>query len=271
MESLTNKEFIEFFESFKYEDEYYTSITTISSPHDTNGNIINDPLIKYDSFKMYSLDEIKHDTKLFNSKYPKSVDAIHFKEREDGKFVLYLIEFKGTNLDTHGLQNLRALNLEIQNRMKECNTRKDSGECFSENMVRDLKTIEKYFLDSIETDVNEKPTEALFLTIPTIYKEYCNKNNKELKDIDEFLRNCEKRLFVFVGRTDKRHANSSRNRLESRGTKIRQHYDKLKNISIINHYEILSKGEFEAFLINEGLIDISQSEDFNRIFKRRYY
>ena len=82
MDDLTNNEFIRFIKSH---EQFYKSITEISM------NNSDEPLIEND-FKMYSLDEMCWECKLLENT-PKTTDALFYKQHNDGKLSLYLIEF----------------------------------------------------------------------------------------------------------------------------------------------------------------------------------
>ena len=233
MNQLTNQDFISFLESFKSNEEYFTTVSEISRPiyKDRRGiEHKGDPLIQSVDFKMFSLDEIKHDTKSFKNNFPKSTDAIFYKP-DNNRLILYLIEFKGHNLNRPNRKNrITALKRNIENRKKECNRKIDGSQCYTDQMITDLKLVEKEYGDNVEFGLKEKPTDTLFLTIPVIYKEYCKNNNIEIKDIDNYLKKCEIRLFVFAAvysdsrRRNQGKYNKSRTYVRTMGDNLNSHF-----------------------------------------------
>ena len=93
MDKLSNEEFISFLESFKENKKYYDTITEIARPVYNKGS--KGMSVFYSQFKIFSLDDMKHDCKLFKHNFPKSTDGIYYKITKDGELVVILIEFKG--------------------------------------------------------------------------------------------------------------------------------------------------------------------------------
>lgn len=280
MNQLTNQEFITFLKSFKDNDEYYTTVSEISRPiyKDRRGiEHKGNPLIESVDFKMFSLDEIKHDTKSFRKNFPKSTDALFYKINGN-KLVLYLIEFKGHNLNRPNRKSkIIALKQEIEVRKKDCNMKVDGSHCYTEQMIRDLELVEKEYGDNVEFGLKEKPTDTLFMTIPSIYREYCKEKNIEIKDIDGFLKKCEIRLFVFAAvytdfrrRQQRGHMsqgqrrnngkyNKSRTYVRTMGDNLNSHYYKLKNAGLIDFYKIKNKHQFNSFIQIEHLKELDNN------------
>ena len=204
MTLLTNKEFITFINSFKENSEYYTTVSEISKPIYKEDGVEKkgNPLIPSVDFKMFSLDDIKHDTQSFKNNFPKSTDALYYKLKED-ELTIYLIEFKGHNLNNPNKKSkITALKRTFNDRKEKCSKKTDGSKCYTSKMIYDIELVEKEYGDTIEFGLKEKPTDTIFLTIPMIYKEYCKKNNYEIKDIEGFLRKCKKRLFIFAAEYD---------------------------------------------------------------------
>ena len=292
MNKLTNHEFISFLNSFKSNDEYYTTVSEISKPIYIEKGVEKKgyPLIESVNFKMFSLDEIKHDTQSFNKNFPKSTDAIFYKLDND-QLTLYLIEFKGHNLNKPNRKSkITALKRNIEYRKKQCNRKVDGSQCYTTQMITDLELVEKEYGDTIEFGLKEKPTETLFITIPSIYKEYCKKQKIEIKDIDSFLKECEIRLFVFAAvyddfnREEKKEVkrvgqriiidqkpkgknkrrshgkyNKSRTYVRTMGDNLNQHYKKLRTAGLIDYYKIKNKHQFRTFLQEEHLKELENT------------
>jgi len=105
MDELTNKEFIKFIESH---EKFHKSITEISK------NKFGESLIEND-FEMYSLDEMCWDCNLLENT-PKTTDALYYKQHNDGKLSLYLIEFKFHNFnDPNAKEMLKLISNDVNN------------------------------------------------------------------------------------------------------------------------------------------------------------
>lgn len=79
MVNLTNKDFINFLESYKDNRLFYDSVDEISRSHSGRKDSLIDS-----SFKMYSLDEIVKESGVFGNNIPKTTDALWYKEDEKG-------------------------------------------------------------------------------------------------------------------------------------------------------------------------------------------
>lgn len=245
-----NELFINFLKSFKgghFENhKFYDTIEEISRKN--TGKRI--PLIEND-FPMYSLDDIKDGSRIFEDNPPKTTDAIYYKEEDDGKLSLYLIEFKFHNLDDPDAGDLlyslvdQIFDSDNENKYK----------CLSENEKIDLNKIKRYYSDDVTNALILKPIETISVVIPCLYKEYCSKNKGiEKIDIKEFLDNIEKKYFVFVSTyTESGKFNRHKEELESQSTGLEKYLDRLKVGRIIDHYEIWARCDFDDFLEFEQL------------------
>ena len=243
MSKLTNKEFINFLKSFdegeNNNQKYLDTITEISRKHSGR----RESLIKNDK-KMYSLDDIAKGSKSLNNNLPKTADALCFKE-EDDKLSLYFIEFKFHNLDDPDAKDL------LYTLVDELYAFPKKFKCVSK-YKQDLNKIKKYYGDNVKHSLILKPIESIRVAIPKLYKEY--DSDIDEKEIERYLNNIEKKLIVFVSTyTEEGKANLQKERLESMSTGLEQHFDRLKDGNIINHYQILPSSKFDEFLENESL------------------
>lgn len=250
MEKLSDDDFIKFIESYKI-DKYYNSITEISKP------IIKDkktkkerkgPSIFHNGFKMYSLDDIKHDCRLFNSNFPKSTDGLWYKINSKGEFILILVEFKGVNFNQSNSKSV------LDNVTSKIKNLKEDDECPKnlqnsiefDSVIKDIKTVEDRYGDSLEYGLYLKQFETIYLTIPTIYNEYCQKNpNVKKKDIDTFLKECKICVFVCVEAFSN---NQTGVHMESLGNKFNKYAKKLKKGGIIDESMIFTKYEMDRLV-----------------------
>lgn len=237
MDDLTNKEFIEFIKSH---EKFFKSITEISM------NDYDEPLIEND-FKMYSLDEMCWDCKLLE-KAPTTTDALYYKEHNDGKLSLYLIEFKFHNFNSPNAKDM----LELIS--KDVNADGNKYNCLSNTYKKYLRKINNYYGDEVLFKLVLKPIESLNIVIPALYEQYCLDNGYPIKDIRKFLENVEKKLIVFVSHYDDNpHRNKSKQRLQSMDIGLKNNYDRLEQGKLINSYEIYARYQFNYFLLTERI------------------
>ena len=237
MDDLTNKEFIEFIKSH---EKFFKSITEISM------NDYDEPLIEND-FKMYSLDEMCWECELLENT-PKTTDALYYKEHNDGKLSLYLIEFKFHNFNSPNAKDM----LELIS--KDVNADGNKYNCLSNTYKKYLRKINNYYGDEVLFKLVLKPIESLNIVIPALYEQYCLDNGYPIKDIRKFLENVEKKLIVFVSHYDDNpHRNKSKQRLQSMDIGLKNNYDRLEQGKLINSYEIYARYQFNYFLLTERI------------------
>ena len=235
MDVLTNKEFINFIKSH---EKFYEDITEISK------NNSGKPLIEND-FKMYSLDEMCWDCELLEGYTPKTTDALFFKESLDGKFTLYIIEFKFHNFNKPNAKHMLKI---MHNNVKK-------SDCASDKFKNNFRKIKNYYGDKVEFSLILKPIESLSVVIPALYEQYCIDNDIPQKDIRTFLDNVKKKLIVFISHYDeKRKHNKSKQRVQTMGVGVENNYRRLKKGKIIDYYEIYPSFKFSYFLSYERLI-----------------
>lgn len=226
--------------------EYYDTIAEISWPKNKNGEKDEgkDPLIN-NEFQMLSLDEIiKGCSKFDRYNLPSTTDALWYNVKDDGTLVLYFIEFKWHDL----------------NRQNRYRTPVDTDVAFKLRL---------------------KPFESLFIVLPTLFEDYCEKNgNEDYIYLHDFLETCEIKVYSFVSnfyRNDgglqylddetmiskrnkhKRHLNHSRTigHRGSIGNTIHKQYKRLELSPLIDFADVFSRSCFDVFLETEGLININ--------------
>ena len=243
MDKLSNDEFISFLESFKNNKKYYDTITEIAKPIYNNGS--KGKSLFYSSFKIYSLDDMKHDCKLFKHNFPKSTDGIYYKVTKDGDLAIIFIEFKGIDFSVDSssfIKNIKENLLDLKN-SDDCPKIKKSPFDF-DRVLNNFNFVENRYGDSVEYGLYLKIFETIYLTIPTIYKEYCKNNGLEVKDIDRFLRDHQIDNYVFVASNSRNPSQDYNNNLSSRFNKYSK---KLIKGGIIDNSDIFTRYQMEEF------------------------
>ena len=269
MSSFNDNDFNNFLKSFKkvkYEDENhnvhkcYDSIKELSkSDSEPKDSMINN------LSKMYGLDwmvksadkwkdtssKCQNNVKACRHKFPKSTDALFFKS---DRSELHIIEFKFLPEQTNKtkLEKLYDQIIEKNNKYQQ-NRSEDSylsppTRCFDEEFIKDFESIKKDYIDNIEYSLQLKPYEAIFIALPGLYEEYCNKNNELKKDIRGYLANIDKYYWVCI---DGGRANSEFN-LHSQALSFQKYYKRLEP-DVFKQACAKTKKEFEANLENDIL------------------
>ena len=249
------KQFLKSFDGGEYDHhKYFDTITEISRKQFGK----RDPLIINDEVSMYSLDDIKDGSKILKENPPKTTDAIYYREDGD-QLILYLIEFKFHNLDDPDAQDV------LNSLVQEIKFGKKDYKCLSKEEKFDLFKIEKYYGDDVNHALILKPIESLKVVIPKLYEEYCAEHPEvDTIDIVEYLRKIEKKYFVFVSTYSKEEKlNPQNERSESQGTKLEEHFDRLVDGRIIDHYEIWPRCDFDDFLMQEEFIEYVDEIDWD--------
>ena len=281
MSNISNQEFIDFILSYSSNDKYFNTITEISR----TGNGDRTPLIR-NKFKMISLDDICQNSKAFGYNFPKTADALWYKE-DNGKFTLYIIEFKFYDLDSAmNRNNVKQLREHVERKNKEYfEDNFSSRYLFGKNFFNTFLKVEKSFENSIDAHLKLKPVDTLLDVLPNLYKEYCGFDDEEdAEDCREFFKSIEIKFYVFLmkssefdlkahneyvkrkmeedkysknrnhkGRSRGRF-NPSRTRISANASKLHLQFLRYKHANLFDDYKILANDQFSSFLKVEGLL-----------------
>ena len=250
-EKFSDDDFIKFIKTFENDEKYYNTISEISRPiikdKKTNRKRKGKSIFK-NKFKMYSLDDIKHDCRLFRRNFPKSTDGLWYKYNTKGEFILILVEFKGVNFNENNSKSV------LENVSSKIEKLKEDDECPKnvktkieyESVIDNIKKVEDRYGDSLEYGLYLKQFETIYLTIPTIYKEYCQTHpDVKEKDIGAFLKECKICVFVCVEAFSN---NQTSEHMDNLGNKFNQFAKKLKKGGIIDESMILTKYEMDRLV-----------------------
>lgn len=263
MGNLTNKDFIDFIESYKDDRLFYDSVYEISRSHSGK----KDPLIE-NSFKMYSLDEIVKKSGIFGKNIPKTTDALWYKEDEEtGDFTLYIIEFKFYNIRNSYTKKLKAV-LKKLNEIDDVYKDYDmENKFFNDKFLQIANSLKTGLSDNVHCSLKLKPIETINYALPELYKDYCGfDEDEDAEDCRKFLNNITKKFYVFLIEGSyisqsqenelysKGKRNKSRNRAYIKGFSLHQQFIRYKRSKIIDDYKIEGRNNFNDFLKTEKLI-----------------
>ncbi len=235
MTLISNEDFTDFLEKLQeMNPKYYDTVSELSWPKDENGekDYERDPLIR-SGYRMLSLDDICKGCSKFDSyNLPSTTDALWYHVKDDGGLVLYFIEFKWHNL----------------------NRKKDETSCDQIDVVCKLRL---------------KPFESLFIVLPKVFEDYCEKYNKNFTGLNDFLKTCEIKVFTFVDVFDrkdlklKNRGNKYKYRLTnikvmgkkgSIGNTVWKQYKRMELNSLIDFADVYPRSFFNKFLGDEDLL-----------------
>ena len=244
MSEINNSTFIEFLNNFNDKmygnNKFYDTITEISRKKSGK----QDALIE-NNFLMYSLDDIAKGSQILSSNLPKTTDAFYYKEKDDGRLSLYFIEFKFHNLDDPNAEDL------LENLVDEMYAEPKKLKCVKK-YKKDLNKIKQYYGDDVKHTLILKPIESIKVALPKLYAEF--DPDIDEKDIEDFIDNAEKKLYVFVSTyTENGKYNRHKERMESMSTGLEMHFERLISGNIIDDYEICPRSSFDDFLDGEKL------------------
>ena len=258
--------FIEFMQSF---DVYLKKAHVIAENNDDE-SILNVKSIG-NNYLFYSLDSISQTRSLFYtyevSFTPKTVDAIKFKKCEDGRFIIYLIEFKGDKI------HKKTAKRDFFDYIKQLENERDHALNSIEreekqDILNHIKPLYSKYSDSLLNDLALKPLECVTVALPLIYKDYLNKHEaKEIFDIVDFLRKSVINYYVVVIPEDDENTFRTRTNAKTLGSAVvddiieedeitkdyesnlKAYYERYKQAGIINSYKFMDTSEFNNFVL----------------------
>ncbi len=255
MDKFTNKDFSDFMMSFKNKQviekdvvhKCYDTLTELSRSETDAA----DPLITH-SQKMYGLDWIVKASNELHNKPTKTTDALYYRVDENGNLKLHIIEFKFIGKKSQKTK-LNILWGDICRKVS-CGKQEsfNENECFNKCFFNDFKLIRKNFKDPIDVSLQLKPFEAIFVTLPKLYKEYCQENDITEKDFKSYLSQIKKYYWIVI-----RNDSQSENNLKS-VTKHFNKYNKRLEGSIFNKARAKTNKEFYSVLDKEILNDLER-------------
>ena len=242
--AFDNSDFVNLLNFYKENDNFpdnarksFNKFSEVSKS-DNDAGAFKNPLIIDDNC-IFDLDNMCWNSHLKNngsvkSNRPLSADALIFK---NGR--IYLIEFKGTFNSTLNLEEI----------MDKCIEKVDDSD-----LAGALESIKNRYDDEILCNFKIKPSDSLFLTLPQIYKYYCEK--KDIKyNKEEFLSwllNVPKRLYVvFLNDIHDSKRNESKNYKYLRmDKKLKKRYVPFKKLANMEN-SIVTQDEFREGFMRE--------------------
>ena len=180
------KEETKFIEFLEYYRQFYKKAHMIAE--NKHGETILPKGKGRNEFEMYALDDICHSCETFSENglrfTPKTTDAIWYK-KENGMFLIFLIEFKGDYLCKN---SSKCRLVDVLDTLKIKNN--EYNYIFNHEINSLDKIVDKYS-DNMLNGLAAKPLETVTVSLPLIYEEYYEKNKDKVDylDIRSFLHN----------------------------------------------------------------------------------
>lgn len=239
-----NMDFVELLKFYKDNDNFpaqvrksFDKFSEVSKSDDDEGEskdslIIDDNCI-FDLDNMCWNSHLKDNGSVKGNR-PSSVDSLYFV---NGR--LYLIEFKGTYNYTLNFEEI----------MDKCIEKVDD-----DDLAGALESIKNRYDDEILCNLKIKPSDSLFLTLPKIYRYYCEKTSLEYNK-EEFLSwllKVRKRLYVvFLNDAYDSERNESKSYKYLRmDKKLKKRYAPFKELANMEN-SIVTQDEFREGFIKE--------------------
>lgn len=246
-----NKDILKFSKFLdSYRDSYGKMSSEISMPNPNNeeDNYVDNyiPLVSSD-YIMLDFDSICKDANFYpksNKKIcnrPSTVDALYYRITEESKIQLYLVEFKSFNYDWDSAGDYSSSLMKIV-----CNIPGDDINDKYTLGINRLNSIRKTFGNTIEFSLRLKPYESLFVVLPKVYEEYCDKNNinkNDMLDLYEFYKSkfCEIILFI-VGKSSD---DSSKDNLGKLANVLNKQYKRLEFVNVLSDHRLYLEKDFD--------------------------
>lgn len=248
---LRFSEFLDF-----YKEKYGKTSSEISKPKPNEDEEIRGelkPLVKSD-FIMLDFDSMCDDAKFYPKRpkkflnEPSTVDAIYYRVIDDFKMELFLVEFKSFyfNWDTMFyfdktveilLNNLTSFNI---------NDNLTYG-------LNRLNNIKKSHGSTIEFSLRLKPYESLFVVLPKLYEEYCEKmdiSQDNQMNLYDFFKSelCDIKLII-VG---KKTGNTPKDYIGVLGNRLDKQYKRLDfvNVLVPHQHRLCLNDDFDKYTVD---------------------
>lgn len=275
------QKFVDFLDSYK--SNYLDSISNISKPRLDNSDECR---VESNLYPLVNCEKnmLDFDTMCCESKYfkkdniPHTVDALYYQVDDEGDIFFYLIEFKGAKLDWDHEKQISLLEKDIKDTLDNI---KNSFE-WDDNKLNEyfddswyginykLSNLRKYTRNKVESSLILKVFESLYVTLPSLYEEYCSNrlkidpNYEPLNLIEFFMSDlCYISLFI-VGKFGNENNADILDRDENKSRfygklmchKLRTQYYRLKKYypNILSDFYLLNKNSFNndlKFLYDE--------------------
>ena len=290
---ISVENFVEFLDSFK--EDYLNSITEISKPRDDNNSDCrvesNQEGLICSNKQMLDFDTICCESPLFRkNNRPSTVDALYYRVNHEGKLFLYLIEFKGSNLNWNNERSFNDLSVneniielillkkffEIDSFIKENSEenllefieKMKFSEFFNEleeqyyGIYRRINQLCNTNKNKIEFSLRLKAFESIFMVLPTLFKGYCESKNEQsdsssnisTSDVLEFFESSECEIHLLV--VGKKYYIEDKYKYNGKllYNKINKQYLRLKIYApyTIGYYKLFNQKNFYDFLDTLG-------------------
>lgn len=215
-----------------------------------------EPLVKSD-YNMLDFDSMCRDAEFYPKENkevcnrPSTVDALYYRLNEE-ILEFYLVEFKSFYFNWDSAKNYNSSLNKVLNKLNEI----DEIDSITRIGMKQLENIRDNYGSTIEFSLRLKPYESLFVVLPKIYDEYCQKENitdDEKLDLYNFFKSdlCEIKLII-VGKKNPK-GDLSKANLGKLGKLLEKQYRRLDYVNVLTKHRYRECFEWEFDLITLNL------------------
>lgn len=235
------RKFSEFLDYYK--QKYARPIRDISLPKQTGNPLVSSNYI------MLDFDAMCRDANFYPKKdlnRPSTTDAIYYRIPNENNIELSLVEFKTFSFTwEHKLYYNSAVN-KVKRRLHRCGQTTES-----QKGLDMLENIKDKLGNTIEFSLKLKPYDSLFVVLPKLYEEYCNKESipkSERIDLYYLFKSdlCTIKLFI-VG---KRYRNDPTKAYNTKlGSTLEKQFKRLDFVNVLSYHpqRLCFENEFDWY------------------------
>lgn len=255
--------FSDFLDYFR--EDYGRPSSEISMPKPDENDLTDElliPLVTSD-YIMLDFDSMCKDANFYPKKNkrecnrPSTIDALYYRFLNEDKLELSLVEFKSFDFSWDKDRDYNASLNKVLNKLKEIEL-----DDYTQKGVDRLNSIRDIYDNTIEFSLRLKPYESLFVVLPKLYDEYCQKKNIPLDEkIDLYTLfkgdSCIIKLFI-VG---KRNNDLNKAYLGKLGGLLEKQYQRLDYVNVLTPHDHRECFAWEFDLITKLLDICDKNED----------
>ena len=244
--------FSDFLDDYREDYANYSSEISKPKPNDEDYDEKKlEPLVS-SNYIMLDFDAMCDDAEFYpkvpyvkkeDTNQPSTVDALYYRVLEEKKIQFFLVEFKTFNFDWNSSGDYNSSLNKVLNAVDSENIDEKTKKAIGR-----LNKIRGTYTYSVEFSLRLKPYESLFVVLPKIYEEYCEKKNipkEDRLDLYAFFQSdlCDIKLIV-VGKANGHLSKAYNGKL---GNKLEKQYRRLDYVNVLSphRFRLCFDSEFD--------------------------
>lgn len=237
--------FAEFLDSYK--QNYAKPSRDISLPHQKS-NQTGRPLVS-SNYAMLDFDEMCRNANFYpkkDSNRPSTTDAIYYRIPDENNIELFLVEFKTFSFTWEQKRYYNSAVNKVKKRLNKCGQTTDS-----QKGLDMLENIKDKLGNRIEFSLRLKPYESLFVVLPKLYEEYCDKEGipeSERLNLYDLFRSDLFTIKLFV--VGKRYGNDPTKAYNTKlGNTLEKQFKRLDLVNVLSYHpqRLCFENEFDFY------------------------